>query len=104
MFERDVYNLEPTEPVTQGDFLYSYEIKGWKLSTRIYQILGVSAVANSLILIVLASTPVLTARGCDGPLVNRVCQVLDTVYVGTALFGTNRDWVDQEYTKTDLGD
>jgi hypothetical protein len=37
-------------------------------------------------------------------LISRVCQVLDTVEVATALFGTPREYVDQAYTKTDLGD
>jgi len=104
MFERDVYNSVPAEPVKEGDFLFDYEITGWQISKRIYPILGVSVLANILALVIFASTPVLTARGCDGPLVNHVCEVLDTVYLGTALLGTNRQWVDEAYTKTDLGD
>jgi len=44
----------------------------------------------------------LTAKGCDGPLVGKVCQVLDTVYIGTMLFGTDREYADVAYDPTRL--
>ena len=43
-------------------------------------------------------------KGCESPLVGRVCDVLDTVYVSSMLFGTDRDYVDAVYDKTELGD
>jgi hypothetical protein len=43
-------------------------------------------------------------KGCDSPLVGSVCQALDTVYVGAMLFGTDREYVDAAYEKTDLAD
>jgi len=94
MFEQAYYNAEPTEPVKEGDFLYEYEVKGWQLGPRIYKILGAAVLANILLIIVFAETPFMTARGCDGPLISRVCQVLDTVEVATALFGTPREYVE----------
>ncbi|HEV8593585.1 MAG TPA: hypothetical protein VGQ55_15880, partial [Pyrinomonadaceae bacterium] len=49
--------------------------------------------------------PQLFSRGaCESPFVGRVCSVLDTVYVGSILFGTERDYVDKEYEKTELSD
>ena len=104
MFEQAYYTAAPSEPVREGDFLYHYEVRGWQLGPRIYKILGVAVLANLLMVLIFAETPFMTARGCDGPLVGRVCQVLDTVEVATALFGTPRQYVDEAYTKTDLGD
>ena len=105
MFEEQLYEREPvTTPLHQGDLFYDYEIKGWDLSSRIYKILGISALFNIFALLIFAQTSLLTMKGCDSPLVGRVCQVLDVVYVGSMLFGTERDYVDAVYDKTDLGD
>lgn len=104
MFEQSYINQAPAEPVTEGDFLYDYEIRSWQLSPRIYKILGASLVVNLVLLAVFAQTPILTAKGCDSPLVGRVCQVLDTVYVGSLLFGTDREYVDVAYERTSLAD
>ena len=105
MFEQPLYEQEPVAtPLHEGDLFYNYEIKNWDLSSRLYKILGISAFANILVILVVAQTSLLTMKGCDSPLVGRVCQVLDVVYVGSALFGTDRDYVDAVYDKTDLGD
>ena len=103
MFEQAYYNTAPASALREGDFLYHYEVPGWQLGPRIYKILGAAVLANILVIVIFVETP-LTARGCDGPLVGRVCQVLDTVSVATSLFGTPREYVDEAYTKTDLGD
>jgi hypothetical protein len=95
-------NSAPAEPLHEGDFLYNYEIKTWQLGPRIYEILAAAAVADLLFFAILAQTPILTARGCDGPLVGKVCQVLDTVYIGTMLFGTEREYADLAYDPTHL--
>lgn len=105
MFEQPLYEQEPvTTPLHEGDLFYNYEIKNWDLSSRLYKILGISAFANIFVILVVAQTSLLTMKGCDSPLVGRVCQVLDVVYVGSMLFGTDRDYVDAVYDKTDLGD
>jgi hypothetical protein len=105
MFEQSLYQAEPVvTPTGHGDLFHEYEIKNWELSPRIYKILGAAAVVNVLALIVFAQTSLLTMKGCDSPLVGRVCQVLDTVYVGSLLFGTDREYIDAAYDKTDLGD
>lgn len=106
MFEQESYSFDatPVEPLREGDLFYKYEVGRWSLSRRIYTILGVSALLNLAFFTVIAQTPVLTARGCDSPFVGRVCQVLDMAYVGSALFGTDREMADVEYTRTKLGE
>jgi hypothetical protein len=104
MFEQSYVDQAPTEPLHEGDFLYHYEIKSWQLGPRLYQILGASVVVNLVLLTIFGQASFLTAKGCDSPLVGSVCQVLDTVYVGAMLFGTDRDFADYAYEKTDLGD
>ena len=98
-------NTEPVAtPLEEGDLFHNYELKNWELSPRLYKILGISAFANILAILIVAQTSLLTMKGCDSPLVGSVCQVLDTVYVGSMLFGTDREYVDAAYDKTDLGD
>jgi hypothetical protein len=102
MFEQSYTNTTPVEPLHEGDFLYNYEVRSWPLSKRVYQILAASAVINILFIAILAQTPILTAKGCDSPLVGSVCQVLDVVYIGSMLFGTEREYADVAYDPTRL--
>src|SRR5258707_10259379 len=105
MFEQSIYDTEPAaEPLHKGDLFYHYEIKNWDLSPRLYKILAFSAITNILAILIVGQTSLLTMKGCDSPLVGRVCQVLDTVYVSSMLFGTDREYVDVAYEKTALGD
>lgn len=107
MFEQSLYEyeLEPVAtPLAEGDLFHNYEIKNWEFSPRLYKILGIAAVGNILAILIVAQTSLLTLKGCDSPFVGRVCEVLDTVYVGSLLFGTDRQYVDAAYDKTDLGD
>ena len=113
MFEQSLYDQEPirephgetpVEPLREDDLFGAYEIKSWSVSPRLYKILGASAAVNILALLIFAQTSVLTMKGCDSPLVGSVCQVLDTVYVGAMLFGTEREYADVAYEKTELKD
>ena len=105
MFEQSLYDTEPVAaPTSEGDLFHTYEIKTWEFGPRIYKILAIAAAGNLFALLVFGQTSLLTMKGCDSPLVGRVCEALDVVYVGTMLFGTDRDYVDQVYEKTDLGD
>lgn len=110
MFEQSLYEQEGfrqqavAAPPREGDLFYNYEVRSWVPSPRLYKILGISALANVFALFVFAQTSVLTMKGCDSPLVGRVCQVLDTVYVGSMLWGTDRNMVDAAYDKIDLDD
>ncbi len=105
MFEQPLYEFEPTPaPQLESDLFHDYEVKGWMSSRGLFKVIGISAVANVVALLVFAQTSLLTMKGCDSPLVGSVCQVLDTVYVGSLLFGTDREYVDAEYDRIDLGD
>ncbi len=105
MFDQELYKSEVTQAESQnGDLFHNYEIKNWNYSSALYKILAVSAVLNLAVIAFIGQTNLLTLRGCDSPFVGRVCQVLDMAYVGTVLFGTEREYVDMAYEKTDLGD
>lgn len=88
----------------EKELFEGYEIKNWNYSPRLYKILGAAAACNLFALLVIAQTNLLTKKGCDSPLVNRVCQVLDTVYVGSILLGTDTEFASHDYQKTELED
>ncbi|MCW5961931.1 MAG: hypothetical protein KIS76_17350 [Pyrinomonadaceae bacterium] len=92
------------EVLQEKDFLRGYEIKNWNFTPRIYKIIAISAVVNLAALIVFAQSNLLTMKGCDSPFVSTVCQVIDTVYVGNALFGTDGDYVVKDYIQTEIGE
>ena len=105
MFEQESYSQEQGAPeVQEGELFNNYEIKTWELTPRIYKILVVSVLANILIFAAFAQTNLLTMRGCDSPFVGNVCTVLDMAYVGTVLFGTEREVADLAYERTQLGE
>jgi hypothetical protein len=105
MFEHSLYEPEMVaEPLNEGDPFYHYELRSWDLGPRLYKILGISAMANLLVFFIVTATPILTMKGCDSPLVSNVCQVLDTLYVGSTVFGTEREYVNAVYDKTKIGD
>lgn len=105
MFEQiDLSTYLAAEPLREGDLFYNVEVRGWEPSKRLFAILGLSVLFNLLFISVIGQTNVLTARGCDSPFVGRVCQVLDIAYIGSVLFGTDREYIDAEYRKLDLKD
>lgn len=105
MFEQESYDRATVPTPTQpGELFYNYEIRSWFFTPALYKMLAIAAVVNLVFLAGISQTNVLTARGCDSPWVGRVCQVVDMAYVGAVLFGTEREYVDQEYEKTELGD
>ncbi len=81
-----------------------YEIRNWNYSPRLYKILGAAAVFNLLALMVIGQTNMLTTRGCDSPMVSHVCQVIDTIYIGSTLLGMDSDFESRDYVKTELED
>ena len=105
MFDQELYENESAELATEpGDLFHNYEIEGWELNPRIYKIVAVSAVLNILAFFTLGQPQLFSRGACESPFVGRVCSVLDTVYVGSILFGTEREYVDKEYEKTEIGD
>ena len=106
MFEQELFNREAAaqQKSQEGELFHNYEIKNWNFTPKLYKILAFSAILNLSVLAFIGQTNLLTMRGCDSPFVGRVCQVLDTVYIGAVLFGTEREYIDAAYEKTDLGD
>lgn len=88
----------------EQELFQSYEVKNWDFSPRIYKILAASAVFNILALLVVAQSNLLTTKGCDSPLVNKVCQVLDTIYVGGTVLTTEKEYVSKDFEPTVLED
>ena len=105
MFEQKLQDQEiASQDAPQVQLFKDYEIKSWNVSTRIYQILGASIFLNLIAILVMGQSNLLTRKGCDSPLVGSVCQVLDMVYMGSDVLGTNTQYVDGEFVHTDLGD
>jgi hypothetical protein len=105
MFEQKLQDQEiASQDAPQVQLFKDYEIKSWNISTRIYQILGASVFLNLIAILVMGQSNLLTRKGCDSPLVGSVCQVLDMVYLGSDVLGTNTEYIDGAFTHTDLGD
>jgi hypothetical protein len=92
------------EVFQEKDLFRGYEVRNWDFSPMIYKILAASALINIVGLAIFSQTNLLTKKGCDSPFVSTVCEVLDTIYVGNKLFGTDGDYVVKEYNKTDIGE
>ncbi len=88
----------------EQELFQSYEVKNWNFSPRIYKILAASAIFNILALLVVAQSNLLTTKGCDSPLVNKVCQVLDTIYVGGTILTTDTEYISKDFEPTVLED
>ena len=114
MLEQESYNQEFNNNNHQGirvvkdapetDLFRNYEIKNLELSPRLYKIIAVSAIFNVMALFIFAQSNLLTRKGCDSPMVSKFCQVLDTVYIGSILLGTDTEFSSRDYEKTELED
>lgn len=81
-----------------------YEIRGFQLSPRIYQILGISAVAHVFAIFIFAQFNLLQTKACDSPYVGKVCQVLDAAYLSAVLLGEDNDFTSEDYKKTEIAE
>jgi hypothetical protein len=88
----------------EQELFQGYEVKNWDFSPRLYKILAASAIFNILALLVVGQTNLLTTKGCDSPLVNKVCQVLDTIYVGGTVLTTDTEYISKDFEPTVLED
>lgn len=88
----------------EQEIFQHYELKNWEFSPRIYKILGISAITNIFLVVVLAQANFLTAKSCDTPIVSGVCAVLDTLYVGSMFFDADTGYINEDYVKTELED
>jgi hypothetical protein len=86
----------------EQELFQSYEVKNWDFNPRIYKIAAVAAIFNIVALLIVGQTNLLTKKGCDSPLVGRVCQVIDTLYVGTTILSTDTETASVDYTKSEL--
>ena len=114
MLEQELYNQESNNfnnretpaqaDAAETDLFKNYEIKNWELSPRLYKIFAASAIFNVMALLIFAQSDLLTRKGCESPMVSKVCQVLDTVYVGSLLLGTDTEFASKDYEKNELED
>lgn len=86
----------------ERELFSNYEIKNWDFTPRIYKILAFSTIINLVALIGIAQTNLLTTKGCDSPLVGKICTVLDTLYVGGTVLTTDAGYVEKPYDDTQL--
>lgn len=86
------------------EFLQNYEIGRWEFTPRIYKILGLSVVIVAVTVLGLGRTNLLHAKACDSHYIGKVCQVLDTIYVGSKIFSGDTDYVVKDYNKTSIKD
>lgn len=110
MPEQELQNQEVEQPNNfkqfspEPELFEQYEIKNWNFSPRLYKIMAASAIFNLVALVVFAQTNLLTRKGCESPLVGRVCDVIDAVYVGKVLLGEDKEFASVDYEKTKLDD
>lgn len=86
----------------EKELFEGYEQRSWEFSPRIYKIIGAAAVLNLLAVFVVGQGNFLTRKGCESPLVGSICQVLDTVVLGSSLLGTDGELVSKDYDKNEL--
>lgn len=80
-----------------------YEMRNWEITSRIYKILGASAIINFLILFAFGQFNLLNTRGCDTPYIGVVCQVLDSAYIASTFLGKGTEFESITYKKTEIG-
>jgi hypothetical protein len=88
----------------EHELFETYELKGWQLSKRLYQVIGVSLVFNLVMFVFMAQANFLTGKTCDSPIASGVCSVLDTLYVGGLILDSDTDFVSKPYDRTEIGD
>lgn len=82
--------------------LQNYEIKGWALSDKLYKAIIASVIIHSLALITVSQIDLFGTKACDSPYINKVCQVLETVYTASSLLGTDTEFSSRDYEKTEI--
>lgn len=86
----------------EKELFEDYEIPGWQPSPTLYKILGASALLHLFVFFTLSQFNLLQTKACDSPYVGKVCQVLDVVSLGSTLLGTDPDFVNKDYEKTEI--
>jgi hypothetical protein len=86
----------------EKELFQDYELRSWELSPRIYKILGMAAALHLFGLIVFSQVDLLGTKACDSPYVGKVCQVLDAAYISSVLLGTETEFSNRDYDKTEI--
>ena len=97
-------NISPNVSTDEEELFGKYEIKSWNWTPRIYKIFAFSAIFNILFLVAVAQTDILRTKACDSPLVGGFCQVIDTLYVGGKILGTDAEWGSKDYEPGKIND
>ncbi len=103
-FEGPVQTIYSADIVEDEELFGKYEIKNWDFNSRLYKIFAFAAIFNILFVVAVAQTNILRAKACDSPLVGGFCQVLDTLYVGGKILGTDNEFVSEPYEKREIED
>lgn len=80
-----------------------YEHKQWEWTPKLYKIFGVATIIPLLLVTVIGQFNLLQTRACDSVIANKVCQVLDAVYVSSS-FTTTGEWKDGDWVKSKFDD
>ncbi|MEZ5308270.1 MAG: hypothetical protein R2684_14085 [Pyrinomonadaceae bacterium] len=86
----------------EKDLFKGYEIGGIKMGSRMYKIIAISAAMTILPLIALGQTNLFSRSACQSPFVGTVCEVLDTVYVGSKLLAKDTGYREDDYSDIKL--
>lgn len=82
----------------EQELFQQYELKGWQPSPYLYKVLGASALFNLIAFTLMAQANFLTGKTCDSPIVSGVCSVLDALYIGSNIGGS--EFVSKDYDPT----
>jgi hypothetical protein len=86
----------------EKDIFRGYEVGRWDIGPRIYKIFAAATVLAILPLFAVGQMNLMSTSACESPFVNRVCQVLDTVYTGAKILAKDSGYVEQDYQNAEL--
>ena len=91
--------------IEEENFLRGYEVSGIELNTRMYKITAVAAVLMIVPMLAISQTNMLAKSACESPFVNDVCEVLDTVYIGSKMLARSASgYEDRDFELAELAD
>jgi hypothetical protein len=88
------------------DLFENYEMGVTKVASNLRKIIAGTIAVHILAIFTISQTgiPLGSAKPCQNPLMQTVCEVIDAAYVGGVLMTTDRTSVDAPYEKTELED
>lgn len=79
-----------------------YEITGWQLSPKVYKYIAAAAGLHLFAFAVLSQFNLVQTKACDSPYIGKMCEILDVASLGSSLLGTNTEFADKDYDKTEI--